>query len=80
MGLHRTHRRRMDREEAAQTKADNRVFKDRERGRRDTRMVASLKSGSYPYHPAVMSWLSRKLDKPSTKITPQDIKSVLTTA
>ena len=79
MGLHRTHRRRMDREEAKQTKADNRFFKDKERGRRDARIKATLKSGSLPYHPTVMSWLSRKLDKPSTKITPQDVKSVLTT-
>jgi len=79
MGLHRTHKRRMDRDEAKQTKADNRVFKDCERDRRDARMKASLKSGSLPYHPAVMSWLSRKLDKPSTKITPQDVKSVLST-
>lgn len=77
MGLHRTHRRRADRIEAIETKLRNRSFKDPERDRRDARMEAAIKAGTLPYHPAVMSWLSRKLDKPSTKITPQDVKYVL---
>ena len=77
MGLHRTHRRNADRLEAIETKARNRSFKDPERDRRDARMGAAIKAGTLPYHPAVMSWLSRKLDKPSTKITPQDVKFVL---
>ncbi len=78
MGLHRTHRRRMDRDDARAMQAQNRVFKDDERGRRDTRMLAMLRSVSPPYLPAVMSWLSRRLDKPARRITPQDIKALLT--
>lgn len=76
MGLHRTHQRRMNRAEARQTKADNRVFKDAERARRDARMLAKIKGKGLPFHPAVMSWLSRKLDKPAAKITANDLKAI----
>lgn len=75
--MHRTHRRARDRQDAKDTAAYNRVFKDAERARRDTRMMTLIRSGSPPFPPAVMSWLSRKLDKPSAKITPQDIKPLL---
>jgi hypothetical protein len=67
----------LDRDEARATKARNRIFKDRERERRDERMRAIVRAGSPPYPPAVMSWLSRQVDKPSTKITAEDIKGVL---
>lgn len=80
MGLHRTHRRRMDRQEAKDTAARNRTFKDAERARRDARMAAALRASQLPYHPAVMSWLSRKLDIPSSKITPRDVQSLLSGA
>jgi hypothetical protein len=68
----------MERDDAAETKACNRVFKDRERARRDARMVATVKGGKLPFSSTVMSWLSRKLDKRSTRITPEDVKSLLT--
>ena len=77
MGLHRTHRKHMERVDAIETMARNRVFKDRERARRDARMVNAVQAGQLPYPPAVMSWLSRKLDKPSTKITSEDDKTLL---
>lgn len=77
MGLHRTHRKKADRKEAAQTKLDNRIYKAKERVRRDARMMGELKARSLPYAPAVMSWLSRKLDKASSKITTDDVKSIL---
>jgi len=76
--MHRTHRRARDRQDARDTAAYNRVFKDRERARRDIRMLALVRSGTFPYAPVVMSWLSRQLDKPSQKISPKDIKSLLT--
>jgi len=78
MGLHRTHRKKADRKEAAECKAVNRVYKTKERKRRDARMLTEIKGKSLPYAPGVMSWLSRKLDKPSSKITPQDVKSLVT--
>ena len=76
--MHRTHRRARDRQDARDTAAYNRVFKDRERARRDVRMLALVRSSSFPYPPVVMSWLSRQLDKPSQKISLQDVKSLLT--
>ncbi len=78
MGLHRTHRKHLDQMDAVNTKARNRIFKDRERTRRDARMVKAVRAGKLPYAPTVMSWLSRKLDKPSTRITSADVKTLLT--
>jgi hypothetical protein len=63
--------------DAAGTKACNRIRKTKERNRRDARILAELKSGSAPYTGVVMSWLSRKLDKQSSKITQDEIKSLL---
>jgi hypothetical protein len=77
MGLHRTHRKHQDQMDALHTKARNRIFKDRERARRDARMVDAVRAGKLPYAPTVMSWLSRQLDKPSTKITSADVKAIL---
>ncbi len=77
MGLHRSHLRRMKRQDAAQTKIENKVCKDKERARRDERMVEMLKADDLPYTPAVMSWLSRKLDKKAGKITSEDVKILL---
>ncbi len=64
--------------DAKVTKAVNKVRKSAERDRRAARMIATIKkSGSLPYAPAVMSWLSRELDKPATKITAADVKTVV---
>jgi hypothetical protein len=76
MSLGRTHERRRDRLDALETRAVNGPRKDKERARRDKRMAASLRSGSLPYSPAVMSWLSRKLDKKASRITPEDVKAL----
>ena len=76
MGMHRTHRRHMERQDAIETKGVNRVFKSKERIRRDERMLATVKDAKPPYAPAVMSWLSRQLDKPAGKITSGDIKTL----
>ena len=51
----------------------NAIRKQRERVRRDARMMETVKSGSPPYTPDVLSWLSRKLDVPSSRITADDI-------
>jgi hypothetical protein len=50
--------------------------KHAERARRDARMTAVVKAGSPPYTPDVMSWLSRKLDKPARKIRAEDLKHI----
>ena len=77
MGLHRTHRKRADRLEEKETKATNRIFKNKEQKRRNARMIGELKAHDLPYSPNVMSWLSRELEKPSRRITTADVKSVL---
>ncbi len=67
---------RYRREDAIKTKSVNSVRKAAERTRRDARMMEQIKGGSLPYAPAVMSWLSRKLDKPASKVTEADIKTL----
>lgn len=55
----------------------NGVLKVKERERRDARMLGLVKKGKLPYIPAVMSWLSVQLDKPSTRITQQDVDGLV---
>jgi len=55
----------------------NGILKSKERKNRDARMAAIVKKGKLPYLPAVMSWLSGKLDKPSRLITPGDVESLV---
>ena len=77
MGLHRSALRRRRREDAAATTARNRIVKGKERSRRDERMLEKIKTGSPPYTPTVMSWMSRKVGKPANKIAPEDIQALL---
>ncbi len=77
---HRSDRFRIRNEDAAETKIVNRGFKVKERVRRDTRMISSVKSGSLPFTPEIMSWLSVKLDKKASKVTAEDVKALLTSA
>ena len=58
---------------ALQTRKTNKGQKDKERARRDARMLQTVRSGSLPYTPAVMSWLSTKLGKKASKIVAEDI-------
>ncbi len=77
MGIHRSALRRRRRTDAEETKAENRVVKTKERTRRNARMLEKIKTASPPYTPAVMSWLSQRLDKQASKIRPEDIKSLV---
>ncbi len=63
---------------AIKTRRRNSPLKTKERSRRAANMIALIKRSKPPYTPAVMSWLSRQLGKPATKITPQDIKAITT--
>ncbi len=63
-------------QDALDTKAVNSIRKAAERTRRDQRILKMVGEGSLPYTPEVMSWLSRKLDKPAKKITAADIKTL----
>ncbi len=70
---HRRDRLDTRQKDAAAQKQVNAVRKQAERIRRDARMMDVIKTGRLPYTPDVMSWLSRKLDKPSSRITAADI-------
>lgn len=61
----------------ARTRARNHPRKQRERARRDARLVERVRSGSLPYTPEVMSWLSVKLDKGASRITAEDVKNLI---
>jgi hypothetical protein len=58
------------------SRRENGIRKTKERERRDTRMRTIIQNVQPPYTPSVLSWLSQKLGKPSSRITPDDIKSV----
>lgn len=77
MGLGRSELQNRRRTDASITKARNGIVKDKERARRGARMIDKLKAGSLPYTPAVMSWLSRELDKRASMITQQDVETLL---
>ena len=76
MGARRI-RREQRRVDMAESRHRNGIAKAKERQRRDTRMTELVKKGKLPYVPAVMSWLSEKLDKPSRLITQADVDRVL---
>ncbi len=78
MGMHRSALKRRCRSDAAETKEWNRPVKVKERLRRRARMLAALRAGEPPYRPDVMSWLSRELGKKASRITPEDVKALLT--
>jgi hypothetical protein len=57
------------------------VRKDRERARRQERVLAVVRGGGGPpYEPWVMSWLSARLGKRSRAITQADVEQVLAEA
>lgn len=60
--------------DSRETRAVNCVRKGKERARRRARMLAVLRTGRGPYPLAVMSWLSREMDKPASKISAEDIR------
>ena len=58
------------------TRIENGHAKRKERANRDKRMGELLKKGGLPYIPSVMSWLSAKLNKPTSLITADDVKAL----
>jgi hypothetical protein len=61
----------------AETRSRNGPRKAAERRRRDSRMLELLRIHKPPYIPALRSWLSAKLGKPSAKITAEDVQKLL---
>ena len=73
--------RRIRREQRQQDMARSRIVnghkKKAERDRRDARMVELIKKSKLPYTPSLMSWISAQLDKPSTRITQEDVNQLV---
>ena len=59
------------------TRRENSMTKARERTRREEQIQAILKQGELPYTPGVMSWLSGQLGKKASRVTSEDVKSLL---
>ena len=56
------------REKQAVSRAENGERKRRERVNRDKRIKEVMQKGAWPFTPAVMSWVSVQLDKPTRRI------------
>jgi hypothetical protein len=57
----------------AQSRIINGHKKKKERDRRNACMLELIKKGTFPYTPSIMSWISAQLNKPSTRITQEDV-------
>lgn len=68
---------RMTRADQAASRIENGNRKRAERARRDAAMTELVKKNGLPYTPAIMSWLSAKLDKPSRLITPEEVQKLV---
>jgi hypothetical protein len=73
--------RRIRRDQIAQdqklSRKVNGALKVKERARRDLRMLAAVKGKKLPFLPAIMTWLSTKLDKPSRLITQAEVDQLV---
>jgi len=75
MGARRI-RREQRRADMAESRHVNGILKAKERARREQRLLEAIKQGKLPYRPAVMSWLSAKLRKPSRLITQAEVDAM----
>ena len=62
---------------AVYARRTNSTRKEAERARRDQTMLSLIRKGQFPYTPGVMSWLSTRLGKKSSRITPADVEGLL---
>jgi hypothetical protein len=74
MGARRIRRdqRRVDQDISRTT---NGHLKTKERARRALKIAKLIGEQKFPYTPVVMSYLSEQLEKPTTKITEEDVKA-----
>ena len=70
---------RMDRARGNQrvSRIENGHLKRKERANRDKKMAELIQKGKFPYTPAIMSWVSVKLDKPSTQVSEVDVAALI---
>ena len=69
---------RMDqiRDDHAVSRTVNGHLKRKERANRDKRMAALIGKGTFPYTPAVQTWISEKLGIPFTRVTEAQAKTL----
>ena len=69
--------RRMDRNRVLGriTRAENGHLKKKERASRDARMLELIRKGTFPYTPAVQSWLSTRLGVPFSQLTADQVRA-----
>jgi hypothetical protein len=79
MGARRI-RREQRRADMAESRIVNGHQKKKERVRRDSRIVSLIKKSKLPYTPSILSWLSEKLDKPSTRLTQEEVDAFVSKA
>jgi len=72
MGARRIRREQIQHDQKL-SRQENGILKVKERARRDARMLGVIKDKKLPFLPAVMSWLSIKLDKPSRLIQQDEV-------
>lgn len=74
-----SHAARLDRlrDKQAISRPNNSFRKRKERDRREARLVQLLKAGQMPYTPAIITWLSERLEKPGAAITAEDVQTYL---
>ena len=63
------------RDKGAASRTVNGHLKRKERANRDARMKMLVGEGTYPYTPAVQSWLSVQLGVPFTQISEEQAKA-----
>ena len=72
MGIRRT-RKDLILADQRQSRKDNGMRKEKERNRREKRMLGLVRGAKPPYTPTVLSWLSQAIGKPGTQITKADV-------
>jgi hypothetical protein len=76
MGARRI-RREQRRHDMAESRIVNGHQKQKERVRRQVRMVDLIKKGKFPYTPSIMTWISVQLHKPASRITEDEVKKLV---
>ena len=55
------------------SRIDNGHLKRKERANRDKRMKEIILKGSWPFTPAIMSWVSTQLGKPASQVSETEV-------
>jgi len=65
------------RDDHAKSRTVNGHLKRKERANRDLRMLHLIKTGKFPYIPAVQTWLSDKFNVRFSEVTEEQAKSLV---